>query len=153
MVAPVKAAKKKLAGGGETTVKGGRPIIPEKRRATMDAVLRLRGTGLSFAAIGRQLGISDHHALNLYNEYWEKEHRAAQESVADIRAGLAARYRLLRDTALEMATNPKIRVTKDDANGGTIELADFEKVSKMGRLAVMCMVEDVAVLRSNVRQL
>ena len=62
-------------------------------------------------------------------------------------------WRLLRDVALAMAANHKIRVTNGKTGGGAIELVDLERVSKMGRIAVMCMVEDVAVLRSNVRQL
>ena len=52
MVAPVKAGKKKLAGGKETTSKGGRPTVPSERRAMQAEVVRLRGMeSLTFHAI------------------------------------------------------------------------------------------------------
>ena len=149
MVAPVNAVKKKLAGGKETTSKGGRPTVPSQRRAVQAEVVRLRGTGLPFHAIGERLGISDRQAQILWEEYWAKEHAIGQESAESVRAGLAARFRLLRDTALAIATNPGIKVTKDDPNGGTINLADFEKVAKMGKLAVMCMVEEAKLFGVN----
>ena len=143
MVASVKAGKKELAGGKETTSKGGRPTVPCQRRAMQAEVVRLRGMeSLTFHAIGERLNISDRQARILWDEYWEKEHAVAHESAETIRVGLAARYRLLRDTASALATNPKIKITKDDPNSGTVDLADFEKVAKMGKLAVTCMVEE-----------
>ncbi len=149
MVAPVKAAKKKLAGGKETTSKGGRPTVPSQRRAAQAEVVRLRGTGFTFHTIGERLSISDRQAQILWEEYWAKEHAIGQESAETIRAGLAARYRLLRDTAFAIATNPGIKITKDDPNGGTVDLADFEKVAKMGKLAVTCMVEEAKLFGVN----
>ena len=149
MLAAVKLATKKLAGGKVTTPKGGRPTVPSQRKATQAEVVRLRGTGLTFQAIADRLGISDRQAQILWDEYWKKEHAAGQESAENIRAGLAARYRLLRDTAMALATNPGIKVTKDDPNGGTIDLADFEKVAKMGKLAVTCMVEEAKLFGVN----
>lgn len=150
MVAPVNAAKKKLAGGKETTSKGGRPTVPSQRRAMQAEVVRLRGMeSLTFHAIGDRLGISDRQAQILWDEYWQNEHAIGHESAESIRASLATRYRLLRDTAIALATNPKIKITKDDPNGGTVDLADFEKVAKMGKLAVTCMVEEAKLFGVN----
>ena len=143
MVAPVKAAKKKLAGGKETTSKGGRPTVPCQRRAMQAEVVRLRGMeSLTFHAIGDRLGISDRQAQILWNEYWAREHALSQESAETVRASILARLRLLRDTALAMAVNPRVKVSSTDASGGSIDLADFEKVSKMGKLALGCMAEE-----------
>ena len=149
MLAAVKQATKKLAGGKVTTPKGGRPTVPSQRRAAQAEVVRLRGGGLTFQAIADRLGISDRQAQILWDEYWQREHALSQESAETIRASLAARYRLLRDTAFAIATNPGIKITKDDPNGGTVDLADFEKVAKMGKLAVTCMVEEAKLFGVN----
>ena len=146
----VKAGKKKLAGGKETTSKGGRPTVPNQRRAIQAEVVRLRGMeSLTFHAIGDRLGISDRQAQILWDEYWQNEHAIRHESAESIRASLATRYRLLRDIAFAIATSPGIKVTKDDPSGGTIDLADFEKVAKMGKLAVTCMVEEAKLFGVN----
>jgi hypothetical protein len=142
MVAPVNAVKKKLAGGKETTSKGGRPTVPSQRKATQAEVVRLRGGGLTFQAIADELGISDRQAQILWDEYWEREHALSQESAEDVRISILTRLRLLRDTALAMATNPKVKISSTDPTGCTIELADFEKMAKMGKLALGCMTEE-----------
>jgi hypothetical protein len=118
MVAPVNAVKKKLAGGKETTSKGGRPTVPSQRKATQAEVVRLRGGGLTFQAIGDQLGISDRQAQILWEEYWAREHALSQESAETVRTSILTRLRLLRDTALAIATNPSVRVSSTDASGG-----------------------------------
>jgi hypothetical protein len=139
----VKSPVKKLANGKVTTVKGGRPCHPSKRLATQMEVVRLRGMeSMTFQAIGARLGISDRQAQILWNEYWEREHAVAQESAEAVRAGLLVRLRLLRDTAFAMATNPKVKVSSIDPSGCTIDLADFEKLAKMGKLALACMTEE-----------
>ncbi len=146
----MKSPVKKLANGKVTTTKGGRPKDPSKRLATQMEVVRLRGMeSMTFQAIGARLGISDRQAQILWNEYWENEHAIGHESAERIRASLATRYRLLRDTAFAIATNPGIKVTKDDPNGGTVDLADFEKVAKMGKLAVQCMIEEAKLFGVN----
>ena len=149
MLAAVKQATKKLAGGKVTTPKGGRPTVPSQRKAIQAEVVRLRGGGLTFQAIADRLGFSDRQAQILWDEYWQQEHAAGHESAESIRASLAARYRLLRDTAMALATNPGIKVTKDDPSSGTVDLADFEKVAKMGKLAVTCMVEEAKLFGVN----
>lgn len=142
-VPPVNAVKKKLAGGKETTSKGGRPTVPSQRKATQAEVVRLRGMeSMTFQAIGARLCISDRQAQILWDEYWEREHALSQESAETVRASILTRLRLLRDTALAMATNPRVKVSSTDASGGSIDLADFEKVSKMGKLALSCMAEE-----------
>ena len=138
----MKQATKKLAGGKVTTPKGGRPTVPSQRRATQAEVVRLRGSGGTFQAIADQLGISDRQSQILWEEYWAKEHAIGQESAETVRASILSRLRLLRDTALAMAVNPRVKVSSTDASGGSIDLADFEKVSKMGKLALGCMAEE-----------
>ncbi len=142
MIASVKQATKKLAGGKVTTRKGGRPTIPSQRKAIQTEVVRLRGTGLTFQSIGDQLGISDRQAQILWDEYWKKEHSVSHESAETVRASILTRLRLLRDTALAIAVNPRVKVSSSDASGGSIDLADFEKVSKMGKFALGCMAEE-----------
>ena len=133
-----------------TTRKGGRPVIPSLRAQQMSEVVRLRGTrGMTFRAIGDALGISDRQAQILWDEYWAAEHAIERESAEKLRAGLASRLRLIRDHALALATNTRIKVTKDDPDGGSIELADFERVAKMGKLALSCMVEEAKLLGLN----
>ena len=133
-----------------TTSKGGRPVNPALRAQQMSEVARLRGThGMTFRAIGGALGISDRQAQILWDEYWAAEHAIDQESAEKLRAGLASRLRLIRDHALALATNTRIKVTKDDPHGGSIELADFERVAKLGKLAVTCMVEEAKLFGLN----
>lgn len=104
---------------------------------------------MTFSAIGGALGISDRQAQILWEEYWAAEHAIEQESAEKLRAGLASRLRLIRDHALALATNTQIKITKDAPDGGTIELADFERVAKMGKLAVNCMVEEAKLFGLN----
>ena len=122
---------------------GGRPTDPTRRFETQAEVVRLRGMeSMTFQAIGIRLGISDRQAQILWTEYWQKEHATFSESAEAVRADILTRLRLLRDTAFAFATNPRVKVSKSEPGGGTIELADFEKVAKMSKLALHCMAEE-----------
>lgn len=119
-----------------TTPRGGRPFSPGKRKALQTEVLRLRNSGLPFQKIGAHLGISDRHAKNLWDEYWNVEWALADQSARYIRSSLTASYLRIQDLAIGQISALRVPSGPDDAAPDTVSMADFVRFEKMSRVIV-----------------
>lgn len=96
---------------------------------------------MSFHAICDATGMGWAKVTALFNEYWEKEVGISEATADSIRKKETARLTHVADVNYHLATNPKIKVTKEDPDAGTMDLADFEKVTKASANFIKAVAE------------
>ena len=133
--------KKRRRDGKITTDKGGRPVDPQKRRQQQAEVVRLRSQGLTYQAIADRLRCSTDKARTLAQGYWQSEIGKVEETADHYRRLQTEKMDRLIAVNMELAMNPKIVVEKDDPEGGTMKLEDFEKVVKASKIVIAASAE------------
>lgn len=128
-------AHKKGSSGRTRPKKVGRPRRPDEQQLKAD-VVRLYSTGeFTLEQIAEKLGIAKITAWRYYNRALEEEWAEISPKAEIMRNEQTDK--LLRTQNLCMAMlSPKITVTKEDPDRGTVELADFLKMEKMAQRIV-----------------
>ncbi len=112
----------------------GKKQAEDARAVLAERVLELRSQGKDFRAIGKALGFSHEHARELFEERLAKQRRTNTEAVKTLRRRMEHELGDVGDRLLELILSRNLKVVeeKTTADGGTetMELADFERITK-----------------------